>query len=81
MSDKKYHKNLIWSPKHDMIVRLVYHKVMGRPMHKAARVHKISKKHLIGTGQMTVDKEKKIKEFLGKRVKITDKVPLLWVDK
>lgn len=78
---EKYHIYISWMPKDDESVRNVFLHVMGKPLHRDPRVHKINGRLLIGNGEMTKEKQAKIESMLGSKVKLTEKMPFMWMDK
>lgn len=75
----RYFKYVIWSKKDDPIVQVIFKKVMGYQPHKSLRVDRLTGRRAIGTQAMTAYREKQLKDILGGKIKMKDKLPMFFV--
>ena len=76
MYDTRY---IVWKAKHDEQVRKNFINVTGAHLPQVTKFSKWSHKQMVGTRALSPDNEKKLKDFLGKRIEIKRKEPsFLW---
>lgn len=74
-------KVLTWSRRHDEEVMKALVKVLGPSVaQKQPRERVVTKRRMIGTGQMTDAREADLRARLGKKISILDKEPFGWID-
>jgi hypothetical protein len=78
---KPYHRIVTWKKQDHEAVKAAWMEVFERPLlHKNPRQNRWCGRYMVGTGQMTEDREDKLLSILGKKVRLYDKVPKLWFD-
>jgi len=79
---KTYFKLMIWHERDDSLMRDSYKRIFEKDMlRKTPRSCKWFNRNMIGTAQMSDEREARLKELMNGRLTITDREPFWWRDK
>lgn len=79
MTEKPYHRLIVWKPQFDAEVRKIFLEVFGQFMlQKSPLQNRVDHRLMVGTSMFTEEKEALMKERLGDMGSVLKKEPLLW---